>query len=338
MAYRVSVGDGIGVFGIILAVFIFVLDKAGKLKGGWLVGLLLLAGAMTLFVAIGNSWVLDAPAKWKLWWGVLMFSLVALTYSGMAIWISGSSADATEVQSPKPAESAVTQSPSPSPTGVLADKNKALAGEIAKEVAKMVPRQHDYQLFPQEQLHTSDNLGTLRKSRLPKSGGVKSADHSVIQQGNSGGINVQQATTGENSPIVNSPITVNPVSPEKNWVITEEICGKILAPISKAPQTHIHVSIGAFISDPDGANVVDQLLRCLPNVTWWNVSGAVLPNIPDGVVIIAAEEDRLIGESIGEGLRAAGFSVSPIQVAPILKQKNGNEIDISIGKHSLLRP
>jgi hypothetical protein len=88
MAYRVSFADGIGIVGIILAVVCLVLDKAGKLKGGWLVGLLVLAGAMTLFLAIGNSWVLDAPQKWKLWRGLLMSSLVALTYSGLAIWIT----------------------------------------------------------------------------------------------------------------------------------------------------------------------------------------------------------------------------------------------------------
>jgi hypothetical protein len=86
---KVSFSDGIGIAGIIFAVVLLVLDKAGKLKGGWLVGLLVLAGLMTLFVAIGNAWVLDAPSKWKLWRVILMFSLVALTYSGIAIWITG---------------------------------------------------------------------------------------------------------------------------------------------------------------------------------------------------------------------------------------------------------
>jgi len=35
-------------------------DKARKLEGGWLHGLLLLTGAMTLFMAIGNGWVMEA--------------------------------------------------------------------------------------------------------------------------------------------------------------------------------------------------------------------------------------------------------------------------------------
>src|ERR1700677_5026428 len=89
MDYRVTFADGIGFSGIILAFVLLALDKAGKLKGGWLLGLLALAAVMTLFVAIGNSWVLDAPMKWKIWRGVLLVGIVLLTYSGMAIWISG---------------------------------------------------------------------------------------------------------------------------------------------------------------------------------------------------------------------------------------------------------
>ena len=80
--------DVIGIVGIILTIVFIVLDKAGKLKGGLLIGLLCLAGVMTLFLAIGNSFVLDAPIQWKLWRGLLMFSLVAFIYSGLAIWIS----------------------------------------------------------------------------------------------------------------------------------------------------------------------------------------------------------------------------------------------------------
>src|ERR1700684_2690799 len=99
--YRGSFTDGVGVFGIILAVVCLVLDKAGKLKGGWLVGLLLLACVMTLFLGIGNSWVLDAPAKWKLWRGVLMLCLVTLTYSGLAIWIKPAKESQMENESSK---------------------------------------------------------------------------------------------------------------------------------------------------------------------------------------------------------------------------------------------
>jgi len=53
--------DVIGIGGIALGTVFLVLDKAGKLKGGWLLGLLCLAGAMTLFIALGNSWVWMPP-------------------------------------------------------------------------------------------------------------------------------------------------------------------------------------------------------------------------------------------------------------------------------------
>jgi hypothetical protein len=83
--------DVLGMVGIVLTLVLLVLDKAGKLKGGWLVGLLFVAGVLTLALAVGNSFVLDAPSKWRVWRALLMFSLVAFTYSGIAIWISDSS-------------------------------------------------------------------------------------------------------------------------------------------------------------------------------------------------------------------------------------------------------
>jgi hypothetical protein len=89
MAFRVSLSDSIGWLGIISAIVLLVLDKAGRLKGGWLYVLLVVAGGMTLSIAIGNNWVMEAPEQWKLWRGAFMVTLVALTYSGLAILISG---------------------------------------------------------------------------------------------------------------------------------------------------------------------------------------------------------------------------------------------------------
>jgi len=86
---RILFSDVVGIGGIALATVLLVLDKAGKLKGGWLFGLLCVAAAMTLFIALGNTWVMDAPQKWMLWRRALMVCFVALTYSGLAIWIGG---------------------------------------------------------------------------------------------------------------------------------------------------------------------------------------------------------------------------------------------------------
>jgi hypothetical protein len=81
----------LGILGIILTIIFIVLDKAGKLRGPALLGLLGLAALMTLPIALGNSWVKSSP------WGMLgfsksmfMVSLVAICYSALAIWISPS--------------------------------------------------------------------------------------------------------------------------------------------------------------------------------------------------------------------------------------------------------
>jgi hypothetical protein len=100
---KIPFSDAIGVVGIILTIVLLVLDKAGKLKGGWLFGLLLAAGLMTLFIAVGNSWVLDGPPRWKLWRGALMLCLVSFVYSAAAIWIAGSQTETSkEVSSSEP--------------------------------------------------------------------------------------------------------------------------------------------------------------------------------------------------------------------------------------------
>src|SRR5580704_4602958 len=90
---RFSFSDIVGVAGIVLAVVLIVLDKGGKLKGQWLFILLALAAAMTLCIAVGNTWVMDAPLGWKVWRASLMVCAVALLYSGVALWISPSSRD-----------------------------------------------------------------------------------------------------------------------------------------------------------------------------------------------------------------------------------------------------
>jgi hypothetical protein len=102
MDWRISFSDGIGIAGIILATVLLVLDKAGKLRGGMLIGLLCVAGVMTLFVAVRNSFVLDAPPKWKIWRGLFMVGLVAFCYSGLAIWISGGSTENAEAPAAPP--------------------------------------------------------------------------------------------------------------------------------------------------------------------------------------------------------------------------------------------
>jgi hypothetical protein len=123
--FRISLSDGIGVAGVVLAIVLVVLDKAGKLKGGWLFALLFLAGAMTLFIALGNSWVMEAPSKWKLWRGALMFSLVAFAFSATAIWISGSE--------PEQQATGVQEADKPAPRPMLRGTIDQVTGLITPE-------------------------------------------------------------------------------------------------------------------------------------------------------------------------------------------------------------
>jgi hypothetical protein len=59
-------------------------------------------------------------------------------------------------------------------------------------------------------LKGSDHIGT-NPVTLPKAKVSSLPPTNGLQQSNSGGINIQQGTTGENSPIINSPITVGEV-------------------------------------------------------------------------------------------------------------------------------
>jgi hypothetical protein len=89
----------LGILGIVLTLVLLAADKAGKLKGPALLVLLGLAALMTLPIALGNSWVKDSS------WGMLRFSksmfmtsLVAICYSGFAVWISPSGKEAGQQQ------------------------------------------------------------------------------------------------------------------------------------------------------------------------------------------------------------------------------------------------
>jgi len=125
---RIDFGIGIGIAGIVLGIIIVVLDKAGKLKGPWLLILLAVAGVMTLFIAVGNVWVLESPEKWKLWRGGLMIALVAFSYTGIGIWISSDS-EPKEVTE-KVAGAIAEKQPDSSKYGNLAQRTEDLSRDL----------------------------------------------------------------------------------------------------------------------------------------------------------------------------------------------------------------
>jgi len=121
--FRVSLSDGIGIAGMVFTIILVVLDKAGKLRGGWLFALLCVAGVMTAFVALGNTWVTEAPERWKLWRGALMLSIVVLGYSALIIWISEAS---REEQGPTVSNTATAYEPPATPRSQQVETHDSL--------------------------------------------------------------------------------------------------------------------------------------------------------------------------------------------------------------------
>jgi len=86
---KISFSDGLAIAGIVLGIVLIVLDKSSKLRGPTLLVMLALAAAMTLPLALGNSWVGDAPSGMlRFTRGMFMIFAVGLIYSVIAIWIS----------------------------------------------------------------------------------------------------------------------------------------------------------------------------------------------------------------------------------------------------------
>jgi hypothetical protein len=86
---EITLDRALAIAGIVAAIVLVVLDKAGKLRGPALLVLLGVAALMTLPLGLGNSWIKDTP------WGMLKFSkmtlivsIVAVCYSACAVWIS----------------------------------------------------------------------------------------------------------------------------------------------------------------------------------------------------------------------------------------------------------
>ena len=87
---RISFSDGLALAGIALSVVLLVLDKAGKLKPGPILLLLLtMAFLMTVPLALGNSWVAAAhSAMARVPRILLLLSLSGVFFSSIAVYVS----------------------------------------------------------------------------------------------------------------------------------------------------------------------------------------------------------------------------------------------------------
>jgi hypothetical protein len=78
----------LGIAGIILSIVLLVLDKAGKLSGAVLFGLLAIAAGMTIPPALSVPWVAQAGGLQRFARSTLLVCLVGVAYSLLCVWIS----------------------------------------------------------------------------------------------------------------------------------------------------------------------------------------------------------------------------------------------------------
>lgn len=106
--FKISWSDGLAIAGGVLTLVLIVLDKAGKLKGSMLLVLLAVAGILTLPLMLNVAWVSEAHGAAKFSRGLLMFFIVGLVYSIIAVWVSPNI-------TPDPNESRQDKKPTPKP-------------------------------------------------------------------------------------------------------------------------------------------------------------------------------------------------------------------------------
>jgi hypothetical protein len=97
--WKIGFSEFLGIVGVVAGILLVVLDKAGKMKNPTTLLLLLgVAAAMMLPLALGNSWVRNAPSLiLKFARGGLAVCLVGVFFFGLAAWIFTSTSDDKEV-------------------------------------------------------------------------------------------------------------------------------------------------------------------------------------------------------------------------------------------------
>ena len=121
----------------------------------------------------------------------------------------------------------------------------------------------------------------------------------AISQSNSGGVNIQQATTGSNSPIVNSPITVGKLPKH----ISPEDMATIIAYFKDAPvKSKVTISADQISG---GETFPDDFYDALSKAGWVMVEGGVIhyvgfapPGRPFQGAIITVKGEPSPGEPI----------------------------------------
>jgi hypothetical protein len=150
----------------------------------------------------------------------------------------------------------------------------AQVGKEASGISKMGPESVE----PKSQEGSGPKGSDHSNRTTPKTKKMKpsaAAPIGSVRQSNSGRINVQQATTGANSPIITSPITISdePPLPDVRWT-TE----KLAAGDGKNPGVMIHISIDRRFPNAAFAALCDRpctsVVAVVPTAGFTDSAGA----------------------------------------------------------------
>lgn len=122
------------------------------------------------------------------------------------------------------------------------------------------------------------------------------APGSIVQQGNSGGVNVIQGTTGSNSPITNSPININ-----SDRRLTSPI------PATKFPQTTVWIST---LGDSEEIDLAVNLQAALAAAGWNARLGSrmeVVPGTVRGIEVYGTADASQAIEELVSDLNSVGL-------------------------------
>jgi hypothetical protein len=107
-----------------------------------------------------------------------------------------------------------------------------------------------------------------------------------VVQNNSGGVNVQQGTTGDNSPIINSPITVGSIprslDPDQGAKFAHAL----------GPNPAGFMGIACLLGDNEGCDYADQIRKEIALDQWDHSGGlsrVVYTGSPQGVIVVIAQ-------------------------------------------------
>jgi hypothetical protein len=150
----------------------------------------------------------------------------------------------------------------PKPSVATIDTKTAIASEAALPVSKQHVGNGSESVAknnaPQPKSHAIQSDATAEK---PVKVGASQPPGSIIQ-GNSGGVNIQQGTTGNNSPIINSPITIGDV-PQKLSASDYE---SVRSRLSTCPSKPLVYVVADQVSGKD--EIPKQFYDLLKNSGW----------------------------------------------------------------------